>query len=396
MSKHHIRFFLNRDGRLYIEDMSPLEMAILNKLGIHFHDPSIEETMDSGEPQYVFLKNIRLPSHLPENTEDLVKLHNHVLENREDYLKRSLNSGTSLFHLKKRIFQARLKDCNLCGFLCGGQRARKGLCPISRKSLYHQDFIHLAEEKEIGKTLAIELLGCNIRCRFCQKGNLITQASGKPFNRTVWKDIRREYQDYSFNNISFLGGNPDQSILGVIDFLSHSPGWVASLPIVWHTNAYSTPDLYNLLKGFVDLWVVDFKYFNDNCALLLSGVPNYVHTAKEALSTICAISKDTPVIVRHLILPAHWGCCQKPLIEWLSNKRQDLIFHPLPQYRPLWKVTEKDGELYRPITKEEFLQVKTHAHQAGLALTESLYWEDLESGRSTCPTSFSEIVGEVQ
>lgn len=370
MPKHHLKMYLQQDGRLVIDDMSPLEISVLEKLGISSNSLNTNDQY-TAVPKYVPLKNIKIPMPLPENIEDLVCLHNHIIESQHNFKSNNSVKATSLFTLKKSILKYYLKECNLCGFQCGGDRASIGLCPITRRSSFQQHFVHLGEEKEIGKTLAIELTGCNMNCRFCQKGELISQTKGIPFDGRLWKEIKTDYKVNDFNNISFLGGNPDQSIAGVLNFLSRAPKWASSWPIVWHTNAYALPALYNLLKGLVDLWIVDFKYFNDSCAVNLSGVPHYVTTAKNALKEICSnLSQDTPVIVRHLILPGHWECCQKPLINWLSTKKNEIIFNPMQQYRPLWKVKENEGDIARRITEAEYQLVVKSAQQAGLVFTE--------------------------
>jgi uncharacterized Fe-S radical SAM superfamily protein PflX len=107
--------------------------------------------------------------------------------------------------------------------------------------------------------------------------------------------------------------------------------------------------------------------------MLLSGAPHYVETAKKGLRTVCNLSKYAPVIVRHLILPGHWVCCQRPLIRWLSHIREEIIFHPMSQYRPSWKVRDEDGELSRPISKEEFKQVQDYSLRVGLIIEQQTY-----------------------
>jgi len=46
--------------------------------------------------------------------------------------------------------------------------ARKGRCPMTRPARYHHHFVHLGEERKSVEPL-IELTGCNMRCKFCQK-----------------------------------------------------------------------------------------------------------------------------------------------------------------------------------------------------------------------------------
>jgi putative pyruvate formate lyase activating enzyme len=370
MSKKKVRVFVGKDGCLVVEDPSPLEVEILKRLGIKIA-PNPHATFGKRSfPNYRFLRDYGIQGAFPKGYRRLLSLHNK--EVRKALLGRNLgrNGGYNVFHLKRMLLRKYLRKCCLCGHECGGQRASIGECPMGSPSYYHQHFVHVGEEKEVGRTLVIELTGCNLRCKFCQKGELIRSENVrvKPFNSVLWLEIMKEYQALDFDSISFLGGNPDQSIPAVLDFLESAPEKASHLPIVWHTNGYSTPDLYNILYGLVDLWIFDFKYYCDECALLLSSAPHYVTTAKEGLRTVCKLSGHAPVIVRHLALPGHWDCCQKPLIRWLSHIKGEIIFNPMPQYRPSWNVRDQDGELSRPISEEEFKRVHDYALRVGLII----------------------------
>jgi len=334
--KREIRLFINKNGILTVEDPSPLEIKLLSRLGI-----KLKENSNS---------TYKLPSRL-----SLIS-----------------KKSKSFWASKRKLFERYLKRCFLCGYKCKGKRILLGECPMGKPSYYYQHFIHVGEEKEIGRTLVIELVGCNIRCKFCQKGELISpkRAHLNPFTPSLWKEIKKEYKNEKIDSISFLGGNPDQSFLSILEFLEATPKWALNLPIVWHTNGYSTPALYNLLYGLVDIFVFDFKYFNNNCAINLSKAPKYKETAKLSLKYICEERLFPLVIVRHLVLPGHWECCQKPLIDWLKKYKNNILFNPMSQYKPMWMITERDGILSFPIKEEEYLRVRDYALNAGLTLTE--------------------------
>ena len=366
--KREVKFFVTGEGKVCVEDLSPLEAMVLQQMGVkvkEYGDPIAPAT-----PKRSLLRRVRVRGSLPDDVRSLESLHQDVVTNPEKYTDGDTTEGLSVFELKDYIMKKYLAKCLLCGLLCGGSFARKGRCPMTRPARYHHHFVHLGEEAEIGRTLVIELTGCNMRCKFCQKGELIRTARGRLLGKRLWNGIAREYDPADYCNISFLGGNPDQSIVGVLEFLNSGPEWSYNIPIVWHTNGYSTPSLYNLLRGLVDVWVVDFKYFDDRCSVSCSEAPRYVECAKQALETICELSPDVPVIVRHLILPGHWECCQKPLIEWLEGLKNQTLVHLMDQYRPAWKAAAS-VDLDRTITSSEKGRVEKLAASRGLCITRS-------------------------
>src|SRR3972149_10683316 len=122
MPKHNARFFVSRDGMLYIEDMSPLEAQLLKSIGIKIDNAQKDFSEYMGRPNYVALKNIRVPSPLPSNIEMLVDLHDNAINNPQVYCKEKIKTGISIFRLKNKILNTYLKECNLCGYQCGGYR----------------------------------------------------------------------------------------------------------------------------------------------------------------------------------------------------------------------------------------------------------------------------------
>lgn len=368
--KKKTRLFIGKDGTIAIEDPSPLELELLRRLGFSNLEQIQKESPLQLTPRRVYLKDVYISCPSNSDPYTLLTLHNEEVSKSLQGIK--TNTGNcSLFDLKRKIFISLTRKCTLCGYKCKSLLRLISKCPVKNPSHYYQYFVHIGEEREIGNTLVIELTGCNLSCKFCQKAELRKSivTSSKPLTAELWKELREEYKLHKFNSISFLGGNPDQSFLGILDFLEKSPRWASDLPIVWHTNGYSSPFFYQLLYGLVDILVFDFKYFNDQCAYELSKAIFYKEVAKKALKSIIEKELFPLVIVRHLILPGHWECCQKPLIDWLCRLKGSFLFHPMNQYKPLGEISQEDGELNRTLRVEEFTTVWDYALKAGLSQT---------------------------
>jgi putative pyruvate formate lyase activating enzyme len=334
--KRDLRFVVSRGGDLQVEDPSPLEVSVLRQLGL-----AVDENREEGS------------------------LVANVIPRYRALVRRRF--GLSGLDVRRRLLRLHLRQCRLCGFACGGSRAD---CPASRPARVHQHYVHVGEEAEIGRTLVLELAGCNLHCRFCQKGDSALANRGRRtrLGPSLWRGLLA-YPKGSFASISFLGGNPDQSLGGVLDFLAGAPPGGPAWPVVWHTNGYSMPALYRLLNGLVDVWVFDFKFFAETCSCRLSRAADYAAVAKRALGAIAAQDPSVPIIVRHLMLPGHEACCQVPLVEYLARRHPGrLLIHLMDQYVPAWQVRPDERDLLKRVSPAQVERMRRLARERGLRL----------------------------
>jgi putative pyruvate formate lyase activating enzyme len=136
-----------------------------------------------------------------------------------------------------------------------------------------------------------------------------------------------------------------------------------NVPVVWNSNSYYSEETAQLLVGFVDVYLLDFKYGPSNCAERISDAPDYWEVcARNHLDA----KKNGELIIRVLVLPGHLECCTKPILNWIAENlgvetRVNLMF----QYRPEWCANEIP-ELRRRLSKEEMQKAVTLAREAGL------------------------------
>ena len=60
--------------------------------------------------------------------------------------------------------------------------------------------------------------------------------------------------------------------------------------IVYNTNGYDLPETIRSLEGFIDVWLPDFKYSDDNLGVELSEAPDYSANSLAALKAMVIIS----------------------------------------------------------------------------------------------------------
>jgi putative pyruvate formate lyase activating enzyme len=227
-----------------------------------------------------------------------------------------------------------------------------------------EHFVHIAEEAPVNPSLLLNLAGCGLRCRFCQQGALLNPAQviGEPLTPALWGAL----STHGARSLSFVGGNPDESLDAILRFLAATPvDW--RLPLVWNCHAYGTLETVALLEGVVDAYVPDFKYGTEACGRRLSGVRQYPATARAAVAAMLA--QGVPVIVRILVLPGHFECCHAPVLDWLATLGGARLFVSVRgQYCPDWQITARDGALARRPRSEETEVVRARARRLGLSL----------------------------
>lgn len=272
----------------------------------------------------------------------------------------------SLLDIKSAIAQRLLRACCLCARRCGVDRMRgaTGVCGLGSAATAAEHFVHIAEEATINPSLVLNLRGCGLRCRFCQQHSLL-DVGGTPTGDPLVAELWGRLDLTGARSVSFVGGNPDESLSAILDFLAAAPHGF-NLPIVWNNHAYMSGEVIRLLDGVIDCYVPDFKYFDDKCAARLSGVSHYPDVAKAAVQSL--LRQDVSLIVRILVLPGHIECCHLPTLRWLAeaDPEGNCFVSIRGQYAPDWKITKRDGLMTRRVTCDEVQTVVRAAQELGL------------------------------
>jgi putative pyruvate formate lyase activating enzyme len=84
----------------------------------------------------------------------------------------------------------------------------------------------------------------------------------------------------------------------------------SDIPVVWNTALWSTPEILSVLGEIVDIWIIDIKFDNNECAVRESGVSDYVETIARNIELL---KDESHVIFRHGVQPEHSECCTAPI-----------------------------------------------------------------------------------
>lgn len=271
--------------------------------------------------------------------------------------------NATLMDVKIELARRELMDCKLCVRRCGADRLNggKGFCGLGADAYVADTFIHIAEEPPINPSLLIELHGCALRCRFCQKPELHNISTHKILNKNLWGGLSFD----KARSLSFIGGNPDESIYAILRFLNTAPDRFC-LPVVWNCHGYADKAVYQILEGVVDTYIPDLKYGNDECAAKWSSVRNYVETAHNGINEM--IVQGVPVFVRILILPGHGRCCHVHVIRWLEKHKDKMTLNLMEQYFPENGMEKVLGAMADRPKAWEIKMLRKEARKAGLSL----------------------------
>jgi len=236
----------------------------------------------------------------------------------------------SLYDLKVLISSKLVSPCILCENRCSVDRigGETGRCGVGMTSRYASEFIHTGEEAPIIPSHTIFFTGCTFECIHCQNWDIATSPdTGVIFNDHIIELIESRHARGA-RNVNLVGGNPDQHLHNILSVFSKLE---THTPIVWNSNTFASAESMELLKGFADLHLADFKYGNDSCAHEISGIDNYWNVVTRNLSFAYT---NSDILIRQLVLPGHVQCCTVPVAQWCFGNIPDCGFNLMFQYHP--------------------------------------------------------------
>jgi len=269
-----------------------------------------------------------------------------------------------------------LTKCNLCPRHCNINRHETvGFCKATDTLKIARADLHFFEEPCISGDKGsgtIFFTYCNLKCVFCQNYEISSDNIGKEISIERFSEICLNLQNKGALNINLV--TPTHYIPLIKEGLKLAKLKGLTIPIVYNTSSYETTDSLKLLDGLIDIYLPDFKYYNDDIAIKYSSAPNYVNVCKDAIAEMYRqVGKPVfddngimkkGVIVRHLLLP-NMEDDSKKIIEYLYNTYKDNIYMSIMnQYTPMKKL--KYEELNHTINNDIYDEVINYAYDLGI------------------------------
>ena len=173
------------------------------------------------------------------------------------------------------------KRCNLCSRKCLINRyERPGICGATDKIKIARAALHYWEEPCISGNSGsgtIFFSNCSLKCIFCQNKKISTNGFGKEINIGELSNIYLNLQKQGANNINLV--TPTHYVPSIIKSLELAKEKGLNIPIVYNTSSYETKETMYLLKGNIDIYLPDLKYYDDKYAVNYSNVKDYFKIA---------------------------------------------------------------------------------------------------------------------
>lgn len=255
--------------------------------------------------------------------------------------------------------------CNLCPRRCGAIRTENenvgGFCGMPYSITAALANLHFWEEPCIsGKkgSGTIFFSGCQLKCVYCQNHNISHLGFGKQITPKRLSEIFKELCDKGANNINLVSPTPYVPL--IIEALDiYKP----PIPIVYNSGGYENTDTLQMLKDYVDIYLLDVKYFDSVKAKKYSLAEDYPcvvkNVVKKAVDLVGKpfLNEDgimkRGVIIRHLLLPSATKDAID-VIKWVKEEKLPVIFSLMNQYTVMPKVPNM---INRKVTDREYNKV---------------------------------------
>lgn len=228
-------------------------------------------------------------------------------------------------------------QCSLCEHRClvNREAGERGPCKAGPSPRVYRHRIEYGEELELIPSHLFYLSGCDLRCAFCiAEENAFDPSRGDELTVAFLEDAVAWGISQGARNLQWVGGEPTIHLPGLLDVMSRCSQLP---PIVWKSDFYGTPEAFDLLDGVVDTYVADFKFGNNECAKRIASVDRYVETITRNL---IRVSNRHNLIVRHLLLPGHFDCCYRPIVDWMQSHLPRTKLSIRGGYLPKWRAKQ--------------------------------------------------------
>ena len=212
-----------------------------------------------------------------------------------------------------------------------------------------------------------------MNCVFCQNYEISQLGKGKEKTVEELAEIFLEQQEKNVENINLV--TPTSYTYHIIEAIKMAKKNGLKIPIIYNTNGYEKIETIRALNGYIDVYLPDLKYAENELGKKYSKVDKYFEIATDAIKEMInqvGVPKfnnngiiQRGVIIRHLVLPNHIENSKK-VLKWIKeNLPADIFVSIMAQYFPTYKAKEYN-EINRKLTKKEWKQIEDYVYDVGI------------------------------
>lgn len=285
---------------------------------------------------------------------------------REDFFKRKMERARAL-----------LQECCVCPRICRVNRIanEQGECQTGLHPIISSYFPHFGEEAPLvgyKGSGTIFIAGCNLRCLFCQNYDISHLVAGTTVTTERFSEMMLELQEMGCHNINIV--TPTHIVPQLVEAIYFAARNGLRLPIVYNSSGYDSITILKLLDGIIDIYMPDFKFFDNTLASRYTDVSDYAKVAKIAIKEMHRQVGDLSVengiarrglLVRHLVMPNMLENSKK-IIRFIADEISlNTYLNIMPQYRPAGEAS-LHSEIAQSLKYTEFTSALNYAKSLGL------------------------------
>lgn len=290
-----------------------------------------------------------------------------------------------------------MTECRLCPRQCGVDRSKRtGYCGVSDRVKLARAALHFWEEPCISGERGsgtVFFSGCALKCVFCQNYQLSAGHFGKEVSIQRLAEIFLELQQQGAHNINLVtGGHYVPQIVQALELVRKD----LKIPVVYNSSGYETVETLRQLKGYVDIYLPDLKYYSPERSARYSNARDYFAVASQAVqemfSQVGPVQFDEQgmlqkgVVVRHMVMPNGVEDTMD-ILTWIAEHLplDDILVSVMSQYTPFYKSADYP-EINRRLTQEEYDRVLDWMECMGI---EQGFVQELSSAKEEYTPDFS-------
>lgn len=242
------------------------------------------------------------------------------------------------------------QNCHLCPKCCGVNReaGELGACSMDAELRVARASLHMWEEPSLSGehgSGTVFFAGCPLSCVYCQNHAISSGKLGEKLSAQDLVDVFLRLQAMGAENINLV--TACHFLPQVREALIAAKAKGLILPVVYNSSGYERVESLRELEGLVDIYLPDFRYWDNQLALRYSQAPHYVETTQDALAEMFRQvgpfildqrgMMQKGMIVRQLLLPGQTEAAMAISHDLHERYGDTIMLSLMSQYTPLHK-----------------------------------------------------------